>query len=154
MDSRSNEIVASSKAIEVSALSTALFEQLDFTEMLDTTAKKRNTYLQFSFVVDGEVVSEGTVLFVKPKHFGFVDPAMETTMKEEEDRFVITVDSKAFARFVELDFSELDGIFSNNYFDISAGDTKSIYLKKNDLTRSASLEELQSQLIVRSVFDL
>ncbi|MGX1830946.1 beta-mannosidase [Paenibacillus taichungensis] len=154
MDSQSNEIVASSKVIELKALSTSLFEQLDFTEMLDTTAKKRNTYLQFSFVVDGEVVSEGTVLFVKPKHFGFIDPAIETTMTEEEDRFVITVDSKAFARFVELDFSELDGIFSNNYFDLSAGGRKTISLKKDDLNKPASLEELQSQLIVRSVFDL
>lgn len=154
MDSQSNEIVASSKVIDLKALSTSLFEQLDFTEMLNTTAKKRNTYLQFSFEVGGEVVSEGTVLFVKPKHFDFIDPAIETTMTEEKDRFVITVDSKAFARFVELDLGVLDVIFSNNYFDLSAGERKTISLRKDDLNKPASLEELQSQLIVRSVFDL
>lgn len=62
--------------------------------------------------------------------------------------------SKAYARFVGLDFKERDAIFSDNYFDLSAGISRIVTVAKKDLDKPATAEELRAQLTVRSVFDI
>jgi len=64
------------------------------------------------------------------------------------------VKSKAYARFVGLDFKERDAIFSDNYFDLSAGISRIVTIAKKDLDKPATAEELRAQLTVRSVFDI
>ncbi|MEK5256107.1 glycoside hydrolase family 2 protein [Paenibacillus sp. FSL F4-0125] len=150
----SEVLLEGTKPVEIAALSTAEFEQLDFTHMLDTKRKKRETYLEYAFKVDGKTKSGGTVLFVKPKHFSFIDPELEAVLIEEEEQFVITVKAKAYARFVGLDFRERDAIFSDNYFDMSGDTTRSITIAKKDLDKPATAEELRAQLTIRSVFDI
>ncbi|OMD43466.1 beta-mannosidase [Paenibacillus odorifer] len=150
----SEVLLEGTKPVEIAALSTAEFEQLDFTHMLDTKRKKRETYLEYAFKVDGKAKSGGTVLFVKPKHFSFIDPELEAVLIEEEEQFVITVKAKAYARFVGLDFRERDAIFSDNYFDMSGDTTRSITIAKKDLDKPATAEELRAQLTIRSVFDI
>ncbi|GJM77611.1 hypothetical protein HMSSN139_01070 [Paenibacillus sp. HMSSN-139] len=142
------------RAAEIAPFATAELEQLDFAGELDTKAKLRDTYLEYAWVADGEVVSGGTVLFVKPKHFGFVDPGIQAAITEEEECFRITLGSEAYARFVELDFTGLDAIFSDNYFDLSAGTRKTVTVAKSALSRPAGLTELQERLTVRSVYDI
>lgn len=66
----------------------------------------------------------------------------------------LTVKSKAYARFVGLDFKERDAIFSDNYFDMSGGTTRTITIAKKDLDKPATAEELRAQLTLRSVFDI
>ncbi|WP_339287538.1 glycoside hydrolase family 2 protein [Paenibacillus sp. FSL E2-0201] len=150
----SEVLLEGTKPVEIAALSTAEFEQLDFTHMLDTKRKKRETYLEYAFKVDGKAKSGGTVLFVKPKHFSFIDPELEAVLIEEEEQFVITVKAKAYARFVGLDFRERDAIFSDNYFDMSGDTTRSVTIAKKDLDKPATAEELRAQLTIRSVFDI
>ncbi|MDH6369939.1 beta-mannosidase [Paenibacillus sp. PastF-3] len=150
----SEVLLEGTKPVEIAALSTAEFEQLDFGHILDTKGKKRETYLEYAFEVDGERKSGGTVLFVKPKHFSFVDPELDAVLTEEEEQFIITVKAKTYARFVGLDFKERDAIFSDNYFDMSGGTTRSITIAKKDLDKPATVEELRAQLTVHSVFDI
>jgi beta-mannosidase len=153
MDANSSVIQASEKDVTVDALSSKECEVLDFSSILDTIEKKRNSYLEYKFVVNGEIISSGTVLFVKSKHFGFVDPQIEVKASEEEDRFVLDVTSKAYGRFIELDLKEADAIFGDNYFDLSAGDVKKVEIKKSNISKELSLEELKAELIVRSLYD-
>ncbi|MEK3867891.1 glycoside hydrolase family 2 protein [Paenibacillus sp. FSL H7-0716] len=70
------------------------------------------------------------------------------------NNFKNTVKSKAYARFVGLDFKERDAIFSDNYFDLSAGVSRTVTVAKKDLDKPATAEELRAQLTVRSVFDI
>ena len=63
------------------------------------------------------------------------------------------ISCKSYAKFVEIDFTEIDAIFSDNYFDLSAGTIKTIQVKKDDLSSLVSIEELRKQLKIRSVFD-
>ncbi|WP_138493072.1 beta-mannosidase [Paenibacillus pinistramenti] len=154
MNPHSEVLQQSEREAEIAAFASAELEQLDFAEILDTEAKKREAYLEFAFVVNGEIVSSGTVLFVKAKHFEFANPAIQTVIAEEADHFTVTVSAEAFARSVELDFKELDAVFSDNYFDLSAGVNKVVRVNKSSLSKPASLEELQQQIKVRSIYDL
>lgn len=126
---------------------------LNFADVFTDEAIKRNLYLEYVLIVDEVEISKGSVLFVKPKHYNFVQPGLRAAISEEEDCYVIQVDADAFAQFIELDFLNLDARFEDNYFHVSAGETKQIRLKKADLSKPASLQQLNQELQIRSLFD-
>ena len=101
------------QALSVPALSYASLEEMDFQK-----TDVRHNYLSFAFVVGGETVSEGKVLFTKPKHFKFVDPKIKLTVNGDE----ITVKASAFAKYVFISNDNDDMVLSDNYFDMDAGE--------------------------------
>lgn len=127
-------ITSGSQEATVPALDTYWLENLDFNK-----TDVENNYLSFSFVVDGNVVSEGTVLFTVPKHFNFVNPNLRYEINGDE----ITVYADAYARSVEIDSPDSDFILSDNYFDINAG-SKTVKI----------LEGTPKTIRVRSVYDI
>ncbi|MCR2823021.1 beta-mannosidase [Lederbergia panacisoli] len=113
-----------------------------------------NTYLEATFVMNGENHSNAVVLFVKPKHFEFLDPQITFDVQEENDQFILSVEANGgLAKYVELDLQKADCKFSDNYFDLSAGDTKKVTIMKDSLSVDVSLEELKSNLSVRSIYN-
>ncbi|KNY26868.1 beta-mannosidase [Pseudobacteroides cellulosolvens] len=137
----------------VEPLTAVEFEKLDFSKVLDTDDKKRNAYLDFKLTEGDKVLSSGIVLFVPAKYFNFKDPEIEVNIKEEPDRFVIGLTSKKLAKYIELNLKITDGVFSDNYFDMSGGEIREVYLNKDSLTRNISLQELKLELTIRSLYD-
>lgn len=120
--------------VTVPALDTYWLDNIDFNK-----TDVQNNYLSFSFVVDGNVVSEGTVLFTVPKHFNFVNPNLRYEINGDE----ITVFADAYARSVEIDSPDSDFILSDNYFDMNAG-SKTVKI----------LEGTPKTIRLRSVYDI
>ncbi|MNI40419.1 hypothetical protein D3C73_946420 [compost metagenome] len=138
----------------VGPLQAQLGIDLDFAEDLPTNQALRQTYLQFAFIVDGVEVSGSTVLFTKAKHFEFKNPQIRVELKETANQFELSLQAEAFAKYVGLELTEADGLFSDNYFDLSAGKAKTIQLDKSRLSEPLSLEQLQAQLQITSLYDL
>lgn len=153
MDMHSNIIRSGSRDVTVKSRSAAEYEVLDFKEELTTVEKKQSHYLQYSLWKSSEQIGSGTVQFVPFKHLRLENPELSATIREEEDRFVITLSSKAFAPFVALDLSEDDAVFSDNYFPLSAGFDREVFLPKARISRPLSLEEVQKQLTYCSLYD-
>ena len=103
------------KTVTVPALSALSLEELDFhkTDVL-------GNYYSYELVKDGEVISEGSVLFTAPKHFKFLDPELEARIEGDE----IIISAKAYAKSVEIYSDECDFILSDNYFDMNAGEKR------------------------------
>ncbi|MBR2885342.1 MAG: glycoside hydrolase family 2 protein [Clostridia bacterium] len=120
--------------VTVPALDTYWLDNIDFNK-----TDVQNNYLSFSFVVDGNVVSEGTVLFTVPKHFNFVNPNLRYEINGDE----ITVFADAYAKSVEIDSPDSDFILSDNYFDMNAG-SKTVKI----------LEGSPKTIKLRSVYDI
>lgn len=127
--------------------------ELDLKDMIDG-GSIRSVYLEFSYNIKGRYVSGGTLLFVKPKYFDFLDPDIKTDVEETEEQFIITLKSDAYARSVELDLANADCKFSDNYFDISAGDIKRVEIDKAGLSGKYSLDIIKNQLEVCSLYDI
>ncbi len=140
--------------VEIEALAVKQCQKLDLSDLLTGFPEQRSTYLEFALNVDYETVSSGTVLFVKEKHFEFIHPELSLAVREEATQFIIEVTSKAFARFVELDLKEIDCRFSDNYFDLSAGEVKIIAIEKTRLSRQLTLAEMKTKLSVRSMYEI
>lgn len=100
--------------ITVPALDGVWLDKLNF-----SGEDERGCYISFRFEVQGETVSSGTALFTPPKHFKFKDP--ELSVAREGD--TLRVKAKAYAKNVEIMAVDGDVRFSDNYFDMNAGET-------------------------------
>ena len=123
-----------SENITVPPLSSVSLDNMDFNK-----TDVANNYLSFSYVVDGDTVSEGTVLFTVPKHFNFIDPNLRYEISGDE----ITIFADSFAKYVEIDSPDSDFILSDNYFDMNAG-SKTVKI----------LEGTPKTIKLRSVYDI
>jgi beta-mannosidase len=153
MDPFSEIIQSSELSVSVDSLSSQEIIDLDFSTVLNSKQKLQQYYLQYDLMIDGNLVSSGTVLFVKPKHYNFMDPKIGTQISETEDLFVIEVQSQAFAKFVKLDLTTADALWSDNIFDLSASRPKTVTVQKNSLSEKLTLSEFREQLTVISLFN-
>lgn len=126
---------------------------LDFSEALDTKQKRRETYLEFSLIENGNIISGGTVMFARAKHFAFLNPELHVEVTDGGDKFILDISGKSFAKFVELDLKRADAIFSDNIFDLTAFKQKRVEIRKENLSTQLTLEELKQQLCIRSLYD-
>jgi len=55
---------------------------------------------------------------------------------------------------VELDLEDADCKFSDNYFDLSAGEAREIVVKKESLSSDMDLQTFSENLKVRSIYDI
>lgn len=125
---------------------------LDFNNTI-VESNQRDYYVEFSFAIRGRISSRGTVLFVKPKDFNFIDPGIKLDIEETETSFAITVNANRFAKSVALDLSLDDCTFSDNYFDISAGDSRKITVLKSNISKRLTADDFRRQIQVTSVYD-
>ncbi|MCR5432577.1 MAG: glycoside hydrolase family 2 protein [Lachnospiraceae bacterium] len=104
-----------SEEITVAPLSAVWLEKTDLAE-----ARLYEDYVSYELVENGEVVSEGTVLFCQPKHFRFVDPKLQVRVEGDE----IVVSAKHYARSIEIRNKEDNFILSDNFFDLNGGEKR------------------------------
>jgi beta-mannosidase len=115
---------------------------------------RREQYLEYALEISGSVVSSGTWLFTKPKHFKFVDPRISVDVSETGDAFILKVSAKAFAKSVGLELKHADCRFSDNYFDLAGGAVKEIRILKETISKAMDVEALKEDIRIISVFDI
>lgn len=140
--------------VEIEPLTSSMLLELDFSDILGDISTRRKTHLYYAFVQGSSIISSGTTIFVKAKHFEFKNPQIKFDVQEKADCFNIKIESSAYARYVELSLENTDCIFSDNYFDISAGEEKIVSVSKDNLPAQVSLEELKQALKIRSLYDI
>lgn len=100
------------REIEVPALESVWLEKQDMAEV-----DEYRQYFSYELEKDGQVCSQGTVLFCQPKHFHFQDPHLRWELQGD----YIKIYADAFAKSVEIDCEDSDMVLSDNYFDMNAG---------------------------------
>ncbi|MBE5858887.1 MAG: glycoside hydrolase family 2 protein [Butyrivibrio sp.] len=129
------EVIRSGEEVlDVPALSAAWTDKVIFDD-----ADRFSNYVSFSAVVDGKVVSSGTVIFTRPKYFKYENPSLTAKVNGNK----ITICADAYARGVEILNENEDLILSDNYFDMNAGEVT-----------VEVLEGDPSKLRLRSVYDI
>ncbi|MBM7579654.1 beta-mannosidase [Jeotgalibacillus terrae] len=148
-----NELRSGSLTHEVQQLTAEKCATLTLLGQL-TEQQKQHTYLECTLIVNGVEVKTITHLFVKPKHFQFTEPAIKAAVNETSDAFEIELTSQSFAKFIELDLSDNDCVFSDNYFDLSPGKSVRVKAEKSRLRKEMTLDSLKEQLSIRSIYDM
>ncbi len=143
-----------SQQVDAHSLSSTSVIELDFSSQL-TDEEMRSAYLEYRLVnTSDEVVSESVLIFTVAKHFHLKPVTIATEWTEQESTFELTLTSPQLAKYVELEFPELDVKWSDNYFDICPDQVKKVTLRKDRLPSSVTLETLQSTLYIRSAVDM
>ena len=140
--------------VQSDALSSASFCDLDFEKLLVDKAMQRRTYLEYRLYSGNQFISGDTVLFVKAKHFEFLDPHIAVRVEDAGEELRVEVFAQAYAKYVGLDLTNEDCIFSDNYFDMAAGAKKLVTVKKSSLSKPMTIEEFIDGINVKSIYDL
>ncbi|WP_226670644.1 beta-mannosidase [Metabacillus litoralis] len=112
----------------------------------------RNVFFYFRLEKNGEIISNGSVLFEPAKYFNFQDPKLDLKIDETEERFQIKVHSQSFAKYVELSVKDIDVIFSDNYFDVPVGEEIVVSINKKEYP-NLTVNSLEENIMVQSYFD-
>ncbi len=133
-DKNAAVIKEGAQEIKADALSA---QWLDLVELPE--AKLYEEYVSYQLVENGEIISQGSILFCPPKHFRFTDP--ELNVRTEGDEIIVS--ASAYAKSVEIRNKNDDLILSDNFFDMNGGERRIKILKG----KAEGLE-------VRSVYDI
>jgi beta-mannosidase len=155
IDVETGVVAEGAEPVKLEPLSSRCFAELDYASSLRTRGEKRSRYLDFCFrTEDGGTLSRGSLLFTPAKYFDFRDPCIALATEETEASFVLQLQARSFARFVWLELSEADEIFSDNAFDLHACEPVQIELAKASLSQPLTLRQVQDQIKVRSLYDM
>ena len=134
---RNNEgtvLESGEQELTVPAMSVKSIDKMDFNKT-DT----HKNYLSYSFVVNNEVVSSGSVIFTAHKYFDYIDPQLSVEVNNNN----LIIESKAYAKSIEIYSDDSDFILSDNFFDMNPG------------KRTLNIIEGKAENVkVRSVFDI
>ncbi len=123
------------QTLTVPPLSAQWLEEQTFAE-----ADLYGDYVSFALYQGDRWISDGSVLFCPPKHFHFADPHLRLEVSGN----LITVTADAYARSVEICCADGEPLFSDNYFDLNAGQSRTI-----EILRGAG-----TVFRARSIFDI
>jgi hypothetical protein len=87
------------------------------------------------------VITRAVTAFAPNKHLKLADPNLSVQVEAQGELAEISVSAQSFARFVEVSVAGADIVFSDNYFDIPAGQTVKVTCPLPDwmVIRSASI---------------
>ncbi len=109
------------------------------------TGRPDSTYLLALFIVAERVIARNRLFFLEPKHLALPDPGISTTIEQPGDRdFNVTLRSKSFARNVSVDIIGTDILPDENFFDMEAGEMKTIRFSS-----TSDYETVSRNLVVR-----
>nr|WP_067932841.1 glycoside hydrolase family 2 protein [Alicyclobacillus kakegawensis] len=151
-DAQSQVLRAGEQVVRVPALLPQKVIDLDVSDVCADMDVRRRTYLEYSFET-GDGVRQGTLLLAPAKHFEFVNPRLSVAVEDAGDAFVVRVSAQAYAKYVALDLSGADAVFSDNFFDLSADAPRTITVAKSSLSRPLSRDEFAQALQVTSLYD-
>ncbi len=113
------------QAVTAAPLADTPVVTLDFAAKV-TDANKRRTIFVAELWQGDRLLTSKVSLFAANKHLELVDPELKVVVHEEQGQLIFEVTAKTLARFVELSVEGADLVFSDNYFDIPAGQTVSV----------------------------
>ena len=93
-------------------------------------------------------MTDNSFLFKEPKDLDLQKPDIRITASRNEEGYAIALTSDKFAKDVYLSFDSHPGFFTDNYFDLLPGETKSVEFKTKEY-----LGDIVKELKVLSLFD-
>ncbi|MCT4586731.1 MAG: glycoside hydrolase family 2 protein [Carboxylicivirga sp.] len=104
--------------------------------------------LSTKLYADDKLVYETTSYFKEAKDLTLPQPKVSSSVTKVEKGYQITVKTDKLAKNVYFSFDEVDGWFSDNYFDLLPGTSKTIVFETD-----AKIENFKNNLLIRTLQD-
>lgn len=134
---------------EIGATNSKKICEYDFSNLLKKV-KRNAVFVATLLDENGDVVSSATLLFAPEKKLSLPDPKLTFSVEESGENAKITLRAENYARYVKLWLPNVTEPFSDNFFDMTAGESKTVLFPLGDLTA----EEIAQKLTVRSAYGM
>ncbi|MDO5980085.1 beta-mannosidase [Flavivirga spongiicola] len=98
----------------------------DFLASQNIDSNPKNLVIGIKIQEAGAIIFEDTYCFVPTKDLNLEEPELKMSWKKENDRHYISITTKHFAKNVGVLSENLNGRFSDNFFDMMPNETKEI----------------------------
>jgi len=142
-------IQSGEQAVEAAALADTPVAALDFSAVI-SDANCRSTVFVAELWQGERFVSRCVGLFAPNKHLALAQPSIRRSLALQDGLLTIELQADTLARFVELSLDGADLVFSDNYFDLPAGQALTI---QAEAPAGWTLEQAQQALRVYSLAD-
>ena len=149
MDNRNRLIHSASSDFEVDAMSARDILTEDFSDLIEGHASEY--YLRYSVRCDQTVSSAGTLLFVKPREFCYLEPNFDIKLTGNGNDFTLEIEADVYADTVSVSFEGVDAILEDNWFDITSSTPTRVKIRTD---RPVSVEALRRSISLKSVYDI
>jgi beta-mannosidase len=123
--------------------------ELDFSHRVDDENRRQVVFIAELWKGE-ELLVRQVAIFVPNKHLELADPHIQTKVSLAGQQLTFELKAKSLARFVELELDSVDVVFSDNYFDLPAGQTLIVTCP---LPAGWTLKQAKEALRVRSLYD-
>lgn len=108
----------------------------------------KETVLSTQLYVGDEVIYETTTYFEAAKDLNFPVPELQAEISHTEEGYTITVYTDKLAKNVYLSYDEAEGEFSDNYFDLLPGESRTVEFKTTE-----TIDNLKDKILARNLRD-
>jgi beta-mannosidase len=98
-----------------------------------------------------EMISENSLFFRRPKDLKLTAPEIRTDISGKGADFCISLRSKGLARHVFLEAVGIDGIFSDNFFDLYPNHSRTVRFKSD---KKSDASEILEKLELTTLFEM
>ncbi len=137
--------------VESSPFEMEMVTEVDFANWIKDEEYRRQVFARYRLIENGNCISTGITMFVKPKYFHYQLPEYKIQVGDRKDEFAISISANTFANYVELYLENADCIFSDNYFDITDENGITVTVSKHELPDGITTTQILEQLKVKSV---
>lgn len=142
-----NKVFEGECLVDVKGVSSEKLVQLDLSEHL---SDKNKVFVAELYDTDGCIVSRKTALFAPEKNLKFDNPNLTLSAEVIDNRAYVTIKADKYARFVKVDLDGTYKPFSDNCFDMLAGEEVTVSIPVDGMSE----EEVLKRLSVMSVYDI
>jgi len=135
--------------VSAAALAATPVCRLDFSERIRDDNRRQVVFIS-ELWKGRKLLARQMATFAPNKHLELVDPRIETKISAADQQLTIQLKAQTLARFVELELEGVDVVFSDNYFDLPAGQTLKISCP---LPEGWNLEQARAAVRIRSLYD-
>jgi len=142
-------LASGEQAARVEPMGVTAVEKLDFSAFLDDDTSRDLVFVAELWQGDRRLAGQ-TAFFVPTKHLSLADPHIRADVTLKEGLLAVELSARSLARLVECSLTGADPVFSDNYFDLLAGQTVTVTAP---VPAGWDLAAAREALRVRSVYD-
>jgi beta-mannosidase len=141
-------------------IKSTILTRLDFSEFVrenpelstyrkESYRKREELYLSVKLTKGDSILSSNVLFFVPPKYWNLNDPEIKYSIIKEGRRNKIVMSAGRFAAYVELGLNNGYARFSDNFFHLLPGESKTVYVVSSEIPEN----ELSKQLYIKSLIN-
>lgn len=121
------------KGLNIDENTSKLLHSLSLSDLIDTDAMAGKVYLDMKIKQKSKILAEDVYYFVHTKDLELPEVAIKSTVKKIKDGIELTLKSKTLAKDLFIEIPVQGAKFSDNFFDLLPGHTKTIKISSPDV---------------------